>query len=367
MNLKPLRRMEGQTLVIVALALFALIGLVAVAVDGGNLMAERRRMQNAADAGALAGAREICFGSPSNAVATARDYAMVRNGADQAEVAIQDIYTVHVTTTKTVDTFFAGLIGFPTADVGAEAAAMCSAATRAGGIWPLAIQDQPYRDLPCDQPFYAFVATNDNENKDIAKIDCDECVCDVPLPGGQTAFHLGPGERGWLNLFQPTTPYPDLCGKQDCGYNDVGCWLQYGHPGPIGIGDCLPGKSGVSAAAKNPVNNDAKGNIYNLVLYDRGCGVGDPPQLGTCPGDLYHVSGFGCVQIGYEPFGASDDPWLLVDFPAKYPTKPNDYCAKNVKVIIVTKRCGDICNSTSGSGGGEIPDPDDVRAVSLLK
>lgn len=59
MKLKHLHGTKGQTLVIVALALFALIALVALAIDGGNLMAERRRMQNAADAAALAGARDL--------------------------------------------------------------------------------------------------------------------------------------------------------------------------------------------------------------------------------------------------------------------------------------------------------------------
>lgn len=365
MNVKHLRQIEGQTLIIVALSLFALIALLATAIDGGNLMAERRQMQNAADAGALAGAREICFGDSDQAETVARDYAITNNGADQADVSIIDDLTVNVVATRTVETYFAGVIGFRRVDVAAEAAAMCSAATRAGGIWPLAIKDQPYEDLPCDQPFYAFVATNDNEKKDIGKIDCELCECDIPLSGGRTASHLGPGERGWLNLFQPVAPYPDLCGKADCGYNDVGCWLEHGHPGPISIGDCLPGKSGVSASAKNPVNNDAKGKIYNLVLYDRACGTGDPPQLGTCPGDLYRVSGFGCVQIGYEPFGSKDYPWMTVDFPVKGSTK--EYCAKNVKIIVVTKRCGEICHTLSGSGSGEVPDEDDVRAVGLVK
>lgn len=360
MNLKRVHRSEGQTLVIVALSLFALIGLMAVAIDGGNLMAERRRMQNAADAGALAGAHEICFGNPANAVAVAQDYAMNKNGADQADVLVQATYTVYVTTTETVDTYFAGLIGFRTVDVGAEAAAMCSAATRAGGIWPLAIKDDPFHDFPCDQSFYAFVSTNDNDNKEIAKVDCDNCICDIPLAGGGTASHLAPGDRGWVRLFEPFEPYPippdHECQNQDCGASYVTCWVNNGHPGPIAIGDCVPGGPGVAASLQNDVDNQA-GKIYNLILYDAGCSTADP-MLGTCPGEPYHVTGFGCVEIG---------EWTTVDFPVKYPTKPNEYCAKNVKVIIVTKRCGEICNTVSGSGGGDVPDPDNVRAVSLLK
>ena len=57
------RGTSGQTLIIVAIAMLVLALFVALAIDGGHLLAERRRMQNAADAGALAGAWEICFGT----------------------------------------------------------------------------------------------------------------------------------------------------------------------------------------------------------------------------------------------------------------------------------------------------------------
>ena len=52
---------SGQTLVLVALMLTALIGLAALAIDGNHAYAERRRAQNAADAGALAGTRALWF------------------------------------------------------------------------------------------------------------------------------------------------------------------------------------------------------------------------------------------------------------------------------------------------------------------
>ncbi len=53
------RARSGQTLVLVALMLTALIGLAALAIDGNNAYAQRRRAQNAADAGALAGTRAL--------------------------------------------------------------------------------------------------------------------------------------------------------------------------------------------------------------------------------------------------------------------------------------------------------------------
>jgi len=52
-------RESGQAIVIIALAMIGLLAFAALAVDGGNSFKERRVAQNAADAGALAGARTI--------------------------------------------------------------------------------------------------------------------------------------------------------------------------------------------------------------------------------------------------------------------------------------------------------------------
>src|SRR5690242_3236256 len=48
------RNRKGQTVVIVALCMLALVAFVGLAVDGGSSLLQRRTMQNAADAGALA-------------------------------------------------------------------------------------------------------------------------------------------------------------------------------------------------------------------------------------------------------------------------------------------------------------------------
>jgi hypothetical protein len=50
---------RGQAIVIVAFAMVVLLLFAALAIDGGNAYVERRRSQNAADAAALAGARQI--------------------------------------------------------------------------------------------------------------------------------------------------------------------------------------------------------------------------------------------------------------------------------------------------------------------
>ena len=50
---------RGQALIVLAFALLALVAFAGLAIDGGRLYAGRRQTQNAADASALAGAREL--------------------------------------------------------------------------------------------------------------------------------------------------------------------------------------------------------------------------------------------------------------------------------------------------------------------
>src|SRR5947209_867313 len=56
-NLRKGKR--AQSLVIVALSATALFGIIALGLDAGRLYFQRRDVQNAADAGALAGAQEL--------------------------------------------------------------------------------------------------------------------------------------------------------------------------------------------------------------------------------------------------------------------------------------------------------------------
>src|SRR5512135_2868091 len=57
MNKNNLRKRErGQALVLIALALFGLLGLTALAVDGSHVYAQLRQAQNAADTAAFAAA-----------------------------------------------------------------------------------------------------------------------------------------------------------------------------------------------------------------------------------------------------------------------------------------------------------------------
>lgn len=66
-------REDGQVLVLFALSAVVLLGMASVAIDTGRFYSERRFLQNAADAAALAAARDLSRGATSDgATATAR-------------------------------------------------------------------------------------------------------------------------------------------------------------------------------------------------------------------------------------------------------------------------------------------------------
>lgn len=379
MKTQPIESGRAQVLVIVALGLLVLAAFVALAIDGGNLYATRRKMQNAADAGALAGARYICFGpyeeytSPEDA---ARSYAEDLNGADDS-LPTPDGYKMTVVVTKTVSTYFARVFGFREVDVAANAAALCSGAVAAGNIWPLSIRDEVWDSIPCDVPFYAFVADDkktkedpdeDGDFDEISEEFCSICDCtltvsDIDGSGTEiTAITIGPGDRGWLRLFEPISEFPDPCDTHNCGANEQKCWLEHGHPGPVEIGDCLSGKPGVVSSGEKIVDDvGEEGRHFNLVLWDRECGEDDPSALGSCPGTDYHVAGFGCAQI-VEWKKQHAFPYQ----PEHQPETGSPTCGK-ASVVIAIKRCDrELCKSDIGVGDGTVLDPDDVGTVILV-
>ncbi|MBX6343050.1 MAG: hypothetical protein IRY97_11370, partial [Thermomicrobiaceae bacterium] len=112
-------RWSGQVLVMFALMLTVLIGIVGLAVDAGNLLAQRRAEQNAADAAALAGARMLMVNAPSQVRAEALSY-VTRNGYATGEATVtcngaatcasgHDQVTVQIT--HPGSTFFLGVLG----------------------------------------------------------------------------------------------------------------------------------------------------------------------------------------------------------------------------------------------------------------
>jgi len=127
---------RGSTLITVAITLLVLVAFLALAIDIASAYAERRKMQNAADAAALAGA-EILIGGGSDAeiLSAISDYALTQGNADSFEafytpsgqtvgsgVVPADATGVRVVARETVPTFFAGIMGIDSLPAVGEAA-----------------------------------------------------------------------------------------------------------------------------------------------------------------------------------------------------------------------------------------------------
>jgi Flp pilus assembly protein TadG len=113
---------RGQALIVVALVIVGLVGMVALAVDVGNVFSDRRRAQNAVDAAALASAYARIKGG--DVIGAALESA-AQNGYDNNGVSnIISVYTpprdgphagdieyIQVIITSNVTTYFARVVG----------------------------------------------------------------------------------------------------------------------------------------------------------------------------------------------------------------------------------------------------------------
>jgi len=333
-------KQSGQTVVFVAIALLVVIAFVALSVDVGNVWGQRRRMQNAADAGALAGAREICFGNPGAAEARAMEYAVTRNEAESASMSRTGGYTVTVVTTETVETYFGGVIGFGTIDVTARASAMCGRARSGSGLWPVAFDVDTWDDLyadsaGCGEEFYVW--TSDKI------VDCDVDDCDFDNDGRDDVV-VG-GNRGYLDFSGLIVGnFQDPCVQPGCGANELACQFRNDSGGYLELPECVPGVNGVKASVKDDVDSRI-GDTVRVPLFD-GVGCSGTTQCAHPNGVNYWVTAFGCVRV---------HGWVhhIPGFPGE-------------KAIEVSIDCGG-CQTSSGGTDGEIPNPWELRAVSLTE
>lgn len=135
------REESGQGLVVGALVMVVILGFAAMAVDVGLFLHERRDLQNAADAAALAGVQELP-GSPHDAQLKAEEWAH-NNGIDVDELEAIEISTTHaandtitVQVKRDVPFVFARVLGFTSDTMRADATARVGSPSWADNAMP---------------------------------------------------------------------------------------------------------------------------------------------------------------------------------------------------------------------------------------
>jgi len=242
-----LRREKGQALIVVALSLVGLIAMLALILDGGNLLVQRRRMQNAADAGAIAGTRELALASTDDQIyARVKEYTVTRNGADAFEavylpggqtvgagVVPPDATGVQVAAMTDFPTYFAGVVGITAMSAGAEAEGGYSAVKTTWGLWPIALKEFEFQY----DATYAIWDSN--------KIEKDP----------NSGVIVG-GNRGWLNF-----------DGHDVSNSELKEWMEFDYQGKVTEGDWVNGSPGTRTAAAQ-VAQQRLGDIVIIPIYD---------------------------------------------------------------------------------------------------
>ncbi len=366
---------RGQSLVQLALMMVVLLGFAALAIDMGYRYVERRRMQNAADAAALAGAYALCQNVPAtSARATAVAY-LTRNGVKPADIGTDDVKVsggkVDVHADIVPLTFLAGAVGAswgggvvvptatPPAQIGANAGATCGAATSTCGLFPVAFEKALYVNAACGARMVIWDADKDDIDSacEIGGVTHPFCDCyDCSDNDGPLTLFTDTS-RGWLDFTGSTDPlYPDTCASNGCGDSELKCRIEKGAAEMVTLPACIAGLRGVKAGASKEIDARA-GDIVRLPLYDTTCS----PVGNHCSGtdaEGYHVVDFGCVQVEGWVQSLQLDP---------KPGMDKSYKKIKSKAIIVTKVCGGACATSCGSTNGALPETWQLRAVSITK
>ena len=311
----PLRESRGQIIVLFAIVMSLIFFAVGLVVDGGYGLAQRRASQNAADFGAMAGARVVAEmiggdavnGTDANAMAAIIN-AVTANGGDTPTFGPPDgpRYVDHegnllayvgagmpadaggvtVRSERTWKPFFASIFGVEqwTAAAGATAlGGFADSTPPPGGMFPIGIALAFFQTYPpCSGP--------------ISSDPTDPCYPQQLTPGNLNV----PGGFGWLsfgcdgnglgqeppaNAGGCENSRPFLQGEIGPPAQSYGCCTQVGLPGSLDRIGSLPGNK-VSADCSYYIDNEI---TVTVPIWDTAGGTGSNAW--------YHVVGFAGFQI----------------------------------------------------------------------
>jgi hypothetical protein len=302
-----IREEHGQTLLLFVFALPLLLAVVALVTDGSNLFANKRSVQNVADATVLAAVRELnpdlslCTG-PASTVGTclnkvqtvASDYSN-RNGGptplhqcDDTSGPDWNCYqtpypdstgtaALQIRIKRSVGLRFGGLVGLTQSDVVAKAVAGLGLPGGATNVSPVGVQQQiaactmPTAPVKCFGPSYPTTLDFDSGGFGYALLNL-HCGTDTPVTNCGTA--------------SPTS--------------EMNTYMETGFPGTIDVNKWYVQNNGAKNGIKQGVDYSIMNGTKLLIpVYD--CVSVTPPAVVCGPGTgnpaAYHVIGFAAFVI----------------------------------------------------------------------
>jgi Flp pilus assembly protein TadG len=234
MTFARLKSERGQAFVLAAVAMVMLMGMAALVLDVGNWFRDKRRLQGAVDAAALAGAQQLPD-DPSGAQAQALSYAN-RNGGDVAGANIVVTTQYMPNDTITVDGrrndpgIFSRVIGVPGADITAHAKALVGPPAQALHVAPMVVY--------CDHP---LIQNCNNNHTPQFNVHTDMNYDPMGAPGAFGMLDLD-GESGAI------------------GSSTEAAWIETGFDKYLGLGKYLSdpgakfGSQNVQSALDDRIN-----------------------------------------------------------------------------------------------------------------
>jgi hypothetical protein len=325
---------RGAVLVHVALCLLVLCAFSAFAIDWGVFWVSRGQAQNAADAGAMAGAVALAYDDLNNhadngpakrsafiAAESSRVWGQVANvnvGTDitfptcpdgSTSCVRVDVYR-NQSRGNPLPVFFGSLIGLDHQDVRATATAEATEANATSCLKPWAIPDKWEEHYPTPGAWNPLTSSFDTMTSGKNPVPlANPDVYRPPTESDMTGFRASgtPNDIGTLvvlksgkhgeGLSQPGWLYPVRLKPTDSGGADYSRNIRECTGSPIKIGDTLHPENGV----KNGPTDQA---VTDLIAADPSATWSDPDGPGGVPGKVVNS----CMQTASCPTSVSPSP-----------------------------------------------------------
>lgn len=131
---------DGNAIILMALAMSAMIAMVGLVIDGGNLFVSKSHLQKTANAAALSGAQEI-VNSEANVNEVVNQILASHDEVESLSQVNMETSQLHVELAKDVPLFFATLFGIDSIPIEADAKAGLNPMGEAKGAVPLGIDE----------------------------------------------------------------------------------------------------------------------------------------------------------------------------------------------------------------------------------
>ena len=369
---KQLLKDDGQSIIQFALVIVMLLAFVSLAVDAGNVFSVRRKLQNAADAAALAAARELCLGHSTTQASTTASTYLVKNGANaigaisggsggSSTIAFANDNTRVVVKAKgTAGMLLGSLVNTDEINVTANANAACGRAQSACNLWPIIFSSDLWEQIPCGKTLAVWDTDNSHQVECFigGKYEPNLCKCYNCDPQNllmDDFLVVSDVQRGWVDFPKSEDPrYPDVCKENGSGASELNCNLENGYQGKITLPTWVDALNGVKASGFKEVA-DRVGDTVRIPLYD-GLILGMQSSCYDRKVDKFNVTKFGCVQVD----GVEKNKWLN-----PLPGMPKSYKPVKMTAVYVTKSCG-ICTTACGSTDGAPAEPWELRAANIV-